>query len=373
MKLASLKRTTKRYACGLVTLVLFCSISVVSLAQVDTGAIVGTVRDSSGAVIPGASVTITNQNLGVSSKTTANSEGNYQFPSLRIGTYTLLVEAPGFASSRRENIVLGIQQRFNADFSLALSTVATEVNVTAEAAQLQTQEASLGATVQSRTINDLPLNGRNYTFLAQLSPGVIQGPQDARGFGATGSFAANGRDIYANNYLLDGVDNNSNVSDYINGSTYLYRPSVDALQEFKVQTSSYSAELGRAGGAVINATIKSGTEKYHGGLFEFHRNSALDANYFFNNFAGQPKGKFIRNQFGGTFGGPVPLLNRSENKTFFFLDYEGMTQREAQTYQLTTPTTLMQQSNFTNFSELLTQGGTNTDRLGRIYARRYHL
>ena len=338
------------------------------VAQVDTGAIVGTVRDSSGAVIPGASITATNQNLGVSSRTSTNGEGNYQFPSLRIGTYTLLVEAPGFASNRRENIVLGIQQRFSAEFTLTPSSVATEVNVTAEAAQLQTQEASLGSTVQSQVINDLPLNGRNYTFLAQLSPGVIQGPQDARGFGASGSFAANGRDIYANNYMLDGVDNNSNVSDYINGSTYLYRPSVDALQEFKVQTSSYSAEFGRAGGAIINASIKSGTDRYHGGLFEFHRNGALDANYFFNNFAGQPKGKFLRNQFGGTFGGPVPLLNRGESKTFFFLDYEGTTQRQAQTFQLTTPTALMQSSNFTNFSDLLKQGGTNTDRLGRIYA-----
>jgi hypothetical protein len=359
-------KTQRHQALLLVCLLLLLVPAMV--AQVDTGAIVGTVRDSSNAVIPGASVTITNQNLGVSSQTNTNSEGNYQFPALRIGTYTLLVAAPGFASTRRENIVLGIQQRFNADFTLSPSSVATEVNVTAEAAQLQTQEASLGSTIQSQTINDLPLNGRNYTFLAQLSPGVIQGPQDARGFGATGSFAANGRDIYANNYLLDGVDNNSNVSDYINGSTYLYRPSVDALQEFKVQTSSYSAEFGRAGGAIINATIKSGTERYHGGLFEFHRNAALDANYFFNNFAGQPKGKFLRNQFGGTFGGPVPLLNRGSMKTFFFVDYEGTTQRQAQTFQLTTPTTLMQQSNFTNFSELLTQGGTNTDRLGRMYA-----
>ncbi|MGE0406135.1 MAG: TonB-dependent receptor, partial [Candidatus Korobacteraceae bacterium] len=206
------------------------------------------------------------------------------------------------------------------------------------------------------------------------SPGVVQGPQDSRNFGSNGSFAANGRDIYSNNYLLDGVDNNSNVSDFMNGAVHVYRPSVDALQEFRVQTSSYSAEFGRAGGAVINATIKSGTDRYHGGLFEFHRNGAMDANYFFNNYTGLPKGKFIRNQFGGSFGGPVPLLNRGDKKTFFFIDYEGTSQRQATTFQLTTPTALMQSSNFTNFSELVTQAnfttnsGFNTDRLGRRYA-----
>jgi hypothetical protein len=338
-----------------------------ALAQVDTGTIQGTVRDSSGAVLPGAAVTLLNVDMGVSFQTVTNEVGNYQFPSVRIGSYTVVAEVPGFAPGTREGITLSIQQRYVADFSLSPSNVAETVSVTAEAVQLQTQEASLGATIQSQTINDLPLNGRNYTFLAQLSPGVVQAVQDGRGFAATGSFSANGQDSFSNNYLLDGVDNNSNVSDFMNGTTYVYRPSVDALQEFRVQTSSYSAEFGRAGGAILNASIKSGSERYHGNLFEFHRNAIFDANNFFNEFQGQEKGKFIRNQFGATLGGPLQFLQRQNKRTFFFVDYEGTTQRQAQLFQVNTPTALMHQSNFTNFSELLAQGGTRTDRLGRVF------
>ncbi|MGE0407214.1 MAG: TonB-dependent receptor, partial [Candidatus Korobacteraceae bacterium] len=213
----------------------------------------------------------------------------------------------------------------------------------------------------------LPLNGRNYTFLAQLNPGVIQAQQDTRGIAGNGNFSANGQPSFTNNYLLDGVDNNSNLVDFINGASYAYRPSVDALQEFKVQTSSYSAELGRAGGAVVNASIKSGTEQFHGNIFQFHRNRALDATNFFDNYQGLKKGQFIRNQFGATFGGPIPIFNRGTKKTFFFMDYEGTVQRQGVTAILNAPTALMRQSNFTNFSELLTQGGTRTDRLNRVY------
>lgn len=342
-------------------------LSSTAFAQVDTGIVQGTVRDSTGAVVPGASVTLINVDMGVSFETKTNAVGNYQFPSIRIGRYTVVAEAPGFAPATREGVTLNIQQRYVADFSLTPSSVAETVNVTAEAVQLQTQEASLGASIQAKTIDDLPLNGRNYTFLAQLSAGVVQAVQDGRGFAASGSFSANGQDSFSNNYLLDGVDNNSNVSDFMNGSTYVYRPSVDALQEFRVQTSSYSAEFGRAGGAILNASIKSGSERYRGNLFEFHRNGIFDADNFFNKFQGQEKGKFIRNQFGATLGGPVRFLRRGNKKTFFFVDYEGTTQRQAQLFQINTPTALMQQSNFTNFSELLTQGGTRTDRLGRVF------
>ncbi len=342
-------------------------VSSTALAQVDTGTVQGTVRDSTGAVVPGAAVTLINVDMGVTFQTKTNEVGNYQFPSVRIGSYSVVAEAPGFAPGTREGISLSIQQRYVADFSLKPSNLAETVNVTAEAMQLQTQEASLGATIQAQAINDLPLNGRNYTFLAQLSPGVVQSVQDGRGFASSGSFSANGQDSFSNNYLLDGVDNNSNVSDFMNGTTYVYRPSVDALQEFRVQTSSYSAEFGRAGGAILNASIKSGSERFHGSVFEFHRNAIFDANNFFNEFQGQEKGKFIRNQFGGTLGGPVLLLQRGNKKTFFFVDYEGTTQRQAQLFQVNTPTALMQQSNFTNFSELLTQGGTRTDRLGRVF------
>ncbi len=172
--------------------------------------------------------------------------------------------------STRDGITLNIQQRYVADFTLKPSNIAETVNVTSDAVALQTQEASLGGVVQSKAINDLPLNGRNYTFLAQLNAGVVQAQQDTRGMGGNGSFSANGQNSFANNYLLDGVDNNSNLVDFVNGAGYVYRPSVDALQEFKVQTSSYSAELGRASGAVLNASLKSGGEQYRGNLFEFY-------------------------------------------------------------------------------------------------------
>jgi carboxypeptidase family protein len=338
-----------------------------ALAQVDTGAIQGTVRDSSGAVIPGATITLTSTTMGISFHTTTNDSGNYLFPAVRIGSYTVGAELAGFAPARQEGISLSIQQRFVADFVLVPSDVRETVEVTAESAQLQTQDASLGGVALAQTINDLPLNGRNYTFLAQLTAGVIMGVPDGRQFSSTGAFSANGQDSFSNNYLLDGVDNNSNLSDFMNGSMYAYRPSVDALQEFKVQSSSYTAEFGRAGGAILNASIKSGTEQFHGNWFEFHRNAALDANNFFFNLNNLPKGKFTRNQFGGTLGGPLAFLSRGGRRTFFFTDYEGAIIRQATIYLQNTPTALMQQSNFTDFSELLTQGGTRTDRLGRVF------
>jgi hypothetical protein len=350
----------------IVSLLFLCSSA---LGQVDTGIVLGSVLDSTGAVIPEASITLTNQAQGTTLTTKTNGEGNYQFPVVRAGMYSVGVEAPGFKQSKRENVSVSIQQRAVVDFRLQPGALTQSVDVTSDAAQLQTQDASLGGVVHAQTINDLPLNGRNYTFLAQLEPGVVQGQQDSRGMASSGSFSANGQNSFSNNYLLDGVDNNSNLVDFINGAGYVYRPSVDALQEFKVQTSSYSAEFGRAGGAILNASIKSGTDKFHGNFFEFFRNAALNANNFFANYQGLPKGKLIRNQFGATLGGPVSPLNHGQRKTFFFMDYEGFRQRQATTSLLTAPTALMQSSNFTDMSDLIKfQGGTRKDALGRTFA-----
>jgi hypothetical protein len=337
-------------------------------AQVDTGVIQGTVRDSSGAVVPGATVTLTNVSMNTSFETVTNSEGNYQFPALRVGTYTVASELSGFARGVRERVELSIQQRLVVDFDLRPIGVAETVQVTTEEVALQTQEASLGGVVQAKTINELPLNGRNYTFLAQLNAGVVQAQQDTRGMGGSGSFSANGQNSFANNYLLDGVDNNSNLVDFVNGAGYVYRPSVDALQEFRVQTSSYSAELGRAGGAVLNASLKSGSDQFRGNVFEFHRNEALDSTNFFNTYQGLKKGEFNRNQFGGTLGGPLRFLHSGNRKTFFFTDYEGTRTRQATTSILTTPTARMHDSAFADMSDLIRfQGGTRTDRVGRVF------
>src|SRR5207249_215894 len=193
------------------------------------------------------------------------------------------------------------------------------------------------------------------------------GQQDTRGLGGSGSFAANGLRPAQNNYLLDGIDNNVELVDFLNGTHFVVRPPVDAIQEFKIQTNSFSAEFGRSAGAILNATIKSGTNHFHGTLWEFLRNDKFDAANFFENAGGIPKGEFRQNQFGGSIGGPVviPHLYHGKDKTFFFFDYEGTRTRQAVPYTSTVPTALERSSGYTNLSELLTQGGTQTDVLGR--------
>ena len=207
------------------------------------------------------------------------------------------------------------------------------------------------------------MNGRNFTFLAQLAAGVTQGQEDTRGLGASGSFSANGQRPAQNNYLLDGIDNNTNLVDFLNGTSFAVRPPVDAIAEFKVQTDNYSAEFGRSAGAILNATIKSGTNQFHGNAWEFLRNDALDAANFFENSGGIPKGEYRQNQFGFTVGGPI-----KKDKTFFFGDYEGTRIRQASNSINTVPTSLERNSGYTNLSELLTQGGTRTDVLGQTSA-----
>ena len=263
-----------------------------AFAQVDTGTVQGTVRDATGAVVPGGDRHADQCRTWASrSRPRRTTSGVISFPRSGLATTRWSPKRPASPRSTREGITLSIQQRYVADFTLKPSNIAETVNVTSDAVPLQTQEASLGGVVQSKAINELPLNGRNYTFLAQLNAGVVQAQQDTRGMGGNGSFSANGQNSFANNYLLDGVDNNSNLVDFVNGAGYVYRPSVDALQEFKVQTSSYSAELGRASGAVLNASLKSGGEQYRGNLFEFYRNSAMDAINFFDEYQGLKKGQ----------------------------------------------------------------------------------
>jgi hypothetical protein len=335
---------------------------VTLFAQVDTGTISGVVKDQSGAVVPGTTITLLNPATGLTLRTTSNSEGLYQFSALRIGTYRVSAEARGFAKVTQENAALAIQQNLVVDFTLKPGNVTQQITVTTAPPQMQTEDASVGSVVEQQSINDLPLNGRNYTFLAQLDAGVNQNQQDSRGLGSSGSFVANGTAYNQNNYLLDGIDNNSNLVDFLNGNSYVYRPSVDALSEFKVQTSNFSAEFGRAGGAVLNATIKSGTDHFHGAAWEFFRNDGLDTmNYFETS-----KGRFQQNQFGADIGGP--LLGHGSKKTYFFLDYEGLRINQATPYVSSVPTALEQSSGFTNLSELLSQGGTQTDLLGRSFA-----
>jgi hypothetical protein len=332
-------------------------------SQVDTGSILGSIKDQTGASVPNATVTLRNEGTGLTLRTTSNGEGVYQFPALRTGEYTVTAEASGFAKVSHERVTVRIQENIVSDFTLRPGAVSESVEVTGIVPQLQTQDASVGGVVGTKAINDLPLNGRNYTFLAQLNAGVTVAQQDGRGLASSGTFAANGTPSDQNNYLLDGIDNNSNLTDFLNGNSYVYKPSVDALSEFKVQTSNYSAEFGRAAGAVLNATVKSGTDHFHGTAYEFFRNSALDAANFFENSNSQGKGEFRMNQFGASLGGPI-----AKDKTFFFADYEGSRIRQAIPYVSSVPTAQERSSGYTNLAELISgQSGSRTDLLGRTF------
>jgi hypothetical protein len=355
------------------TLMLGASMALIQplWAQVDTGAVVGTVQDQTGAVIPGAQVTLTDEATSYTVSTTTGSSGSYTFTPVKVGTYTVSVKMPGFQKATRQHIGVNIQQQVLANFSLKPGMVTQTVTVSGAPPELQTQNGSVQQVIDSEAINDLPLNGRNSTFLAQLSAGATFMQADTRGVKASGGFSANGQAPVTNDYLLDGIDNNSDIGDVINQTYYVVLPPPDALQEFTVQSNNYSAEFGgHSAGAVINAALKTGTNRLHGDAWEFLRNSALDADDFFLNAANEPISEYRQNQFGFTLGGPVvlPGLYNGRDKTFFFGDYQGTRIRQGLTYVSTVPTAAEQSSGFTNFQDLIAgQTGTRTDLLGRVF------
>lgn len=341
------------------------------LAQVDTGTILGTVKDSSGAVVPGVQVTLTNRGTGFSLTTMTSSDGSYTFTPIKIGTYSVEATLTGFQKAVQLNAKVDVQQQLVVDLTLVPGQVTQTVEVRSAPPVLQTQNASVGQVVGSMQVNDLPLNGRNFTFLAQTVAGVHMSGFWSGGFGAAGSFSANGTRPEQNNYLLDGIDNNTNQLDFLAGTNYVHLPPPDAIGEFKVQTADYSADIGKAGGAVLNGTIKSGTNQFHGDLWEFVRNDKFDAAQFFENSGGIKKGEYRLNQFGGTIGGPVviPHVYDGHDKTFFFGDYQGTRIRQGQTYTNTVPTAREAASGFTDLSDIINgQTGTRTDALGRVFA-----
>jgi hypothetical protein len=335
-------------------------------AQVDTGSILGTVTDASGAPITGASVTLTNEGTNAALTTTTGSNGDYKFTPLRIGSYSIKASYQGFTTTTQKNITVNVGADVVIDVSLKPGQVSEVIEVTSTTPVLETQNASVGQVVDGRDVNNLPLNGRNFTFLAQLAAGVNTPQADTRGNAASGAFAANGNRPAQNNYLLDGIDNNSDTVDFLNGTNFVVLPPVDAIQEFKVQTSDFSAEFGRSGAAVLNATIKSGTNSFHGAAWEFFRNDHLDAADFFENAGGVPKGALHQNQFGFTAGGPVviPKVFNGRNKVFFFGDYEGLRRVQGTILTGTVPTDAERASGFTNFQDLITQTGAITGACG---------
>jgi hypothetical protein len=331
------------------TAIFLLSFATQASAQVDQGSITGVITDSNGSAISGASVTLVNQETGLSFSRTTGTSGYYTFSPIKIGTYTLTVSAPSFETLKQENIHLNVSQTVGLNLSLKPGVVNDTVTVTSTP-ELQTEEASTGQVFTAQTINDTPLNGRNYVFIAQLTTGVAAPNQGFRQVAGSGDFTSNGNRVSQNNFVLDGVDNNSNMQDFLNGATYAVRPPPDALAEFKVESSDYSAELGRSTGAAINASIKSGTNNFHGSLWEYFQSDRLDANP--NYFVNTGKTAYHQNLFGATLGGPI-----WKDKLFFFADAQAdliSSFVQAEPNQ-TVPTDLMRNG---DFSELLNPANT---------------
>ncbi len=291
-----------------------------SIAQKDTGGITGIVTDSSGAVVSGAKITVTDVDRGTTITTTTNAQGEYAASPLKVGRYSITVEKGGFKKEVLGPVKVDVQERPAVNAQLKVGSISETMTVTTEGPQLETDTSELGQVQDSHTIETLPLNGRNYAQLALLSAGVGPSEPGSR-VETTFGFSSNGARSLQNNFQLDGIDNNSDLGDVLNGSAYVIQPSVDAIAEFKVQTNAYSAEFGRGNGAVMNAVIKSGTNQFHGDVYEFLRNDKLDASNAFDEFGRQG---YQQNQFGATFGGPI-----IRNRTFFFGDYEGLRIRQA--------------------------------------------
>ena len=321
---------------------LLLAAAVSTHAQMDQGSITGLVQDASGAVIPDAQVTLTSSETGLVLQAQTDKSGNYIFSPVKIGAYKISATSPGFSTAVQDNIQVRIQDRVEANLQLKSGEANTTVEVSTAPPLLQTEEGSTGQVIESKTINDTPLNGRNWVFIAQLTAGVApaNGARGQKG----GDFNANGQRAEQNNYIMDGVDNNVNVVDFFNGASYVVRPPPDALAEFKVQTGSYSSEFGHSAGAVINASIRSGTNQVHGALWEYIRNDAFDVREFFQGAA--PIAKYRQNQFGATLGFPI-----IKDKLFFFGDVEANRIVFGETHSgLSVPTALERVG---NFSELL--------------------
>ena len=323
--------------CGLTLGLLFAMTTGLAFGQADQGTITGVIQDPTGAVVGNASVTLTSVDTGLVVKAKADGAGVYVFSPVKIGSYSVTASAPGFETTTETNLHLDIQQRLNVVVTLKPGAASETVTVTSDAPLMQTQESSVGQVVDTETINDVPLNGRNWVFIAQLSAGAVPS-EGSRGAGK-GDFNANGQRAEQNNFILDGVDNNVNVVDYYNGASFVAQPPPDGLAEFKVQTSNYSAEIGHGAGAVVNATLKSGTNQLHGSAWEYLRNTAFDAHDW--NAEQLPVPDYHENQFGATLG--LPIL---KNRIFFFGDVQANRIVFNETTYESVPTALERVGNF---------------------------
>ncbi len=324
----------------------------------------GVVVDSSGAVVPGAEVTASNTGTGVERSAQTNDGGTYTIPFLPPGSYNIAVNSEGFRSVVRDDVRLEVNQVARVDFSLEVGAVTETVEVTGSVPLLESQSSSLGQVIESQAISDLPLNGRNFVQLAILGPGVT-----GVGFGASGTIMSgtrpddlrpgseifsNGNREGSNNFLFDGADNNERLTLAIT-----VRPSVEAVREFKIQTNMFSAEQGRNAGATVNVISKSGSNEWHGSLYEFLRNDKLDARQYFAD-GNAPKPVYRQNQFGGSFGGRIV-----PNKLFFFTNYEGFRKRQENAFVNTVPSAAMRNGDFSGVRDIFDPSTARADSSAR--------
>ena len=339
----------------ILTALIFCFLLVPgAVAQLYTGSVSGTVTDPSGAVISGANITLVDQEKGFSYTAKTDASGRYLLRSIPPGKYRISVETPNFQSQRKDGITLDVNQNVAVDFSLKVGAASQVVDVQATGVELQTQDAVTGQVIDRKFINDLPLVGRNVLDLAYLTPGITEVDTDCQGCMAN-NFISNGSRNATADILLDGVSS-TNFEQNSGILAPTYTPSVDAVEEFKVQQSNFSAEYGFSGATLVNVVTRSGTNQFHGTLYEFVRNEKLDANDWFNNFNGVPRAPLRHNDFGGTVGGPI-----WKNKTFFFFDYEGTRTRSFASATAGVPTNAEKGG---DFGALCTLSGASFDSNG---------
>jgi uncharacterized surface anchored protein len=313
-------------ACVCAGTLLFISI-LPAAAQTFFGSIVGTVTDSSGAALANATVNLTASLTGVQSTTTTSNAGDYQFLNLKPGEYQVLISAPGFKQYTRASIEVVVDQATRIDAAMQVGETSQQVVVTSQTPLLQSENASVGQVISGRVVDDLPLNGRNVLNLVALSPAVVPqggtaGPLTGQNVFAAGNYQIGGGNGNQSATLIDGASVNLSYSNLL-----ALVPSQDSVQEFRAETNNQTAEYGRYTGGVINISTKSGTNAFHGTLYEYFRNTHLNAGDYFGNQTGAGKPPFHQNQFGGSIGGPI-----KKDKLFFFGNYEGYRNHQGQLF-----------------------------------------
>src|SRR5947207_3227335 len=347
---------SKRIALLFPLLMLVAAFATSSALAQSTATVQGTVTDNKGAVIPNATVVVRNRNTSTERTTQTDSDGNYQVAALPVGVYTIEVRVQGFKSQVADSVTLEVAKTIVQNFQMDVGAISEQVLVSSDVPVIETTTTSVGTVINQRTVQEIPLNGRHFVDLGLLIPGSVTPPQNGfltaplRGQGSFGLNTAGNREDTVN-FMINGINLNDQVQNQIT-----FQPSINTVQEFKIDNSTFSAEYGRSSGAIVNIATRSGTNDYHGEGFEFFRNSALDARNFFERTT--KPAPFHRNQFGFNIGGPVNLPHfgeggsalsyKGKNKTFFFFSYEGLRQRQGLTLPIVTVPTDTQRAAVTD-------------------------